>query len=129
MLSVEEVGDRIAGSIIEYFKNPIHTDIIVRLKKAGLKFTLSDTDFLPAGENLKNLTIVISGTFHDHSRDELKELIILHGGKNTSSITSSTDYLLAGNNAGPAKLEKARKLNIPVISEKDFVAIISKPKI
>ncbi len=129
LLSVEEVGDRIAGSIIEYFKNPIHTDIIVRLKKAGLKFTLSDTDFLPAGENLKNLTIVISGTFHDHSRDELKELIILHGGKNTSSITSSTDYLLAGDNAGPAKLEKARKLNIPVISEKDFVAMISKPKI
>jgi DNA ligase (NAD+) len=129
LLSVDEVGDRIAGSIIEYFKNPIHTDIIERLKKAGLKFDLSDSDSRPAGDNLKNLTFVISGTFQEHSRDELKELITGHGGKNTSSVTSSTNYLLAGDNAGPAKLEKARNLKIPVISEEDFINMISKPKI
>ena len=129
LLSVDEVGDRIAGSIIEYFKNPIHTDIISRLKKAGLKFDMADSDSRPASDNLKNLTFVISGTFQEHSRDELKELIISHGGKNTSSVTSSTDYLLAGANAGPAKLEKARVLKIPVISEEDFINMISKQKI
>lgn len=129
LLSVEEIGNRIAGSIIEYFKNPIQADIILRLKKAGLKFALSDDDVKSASDNLKNMTFVISGTFNNHSRDELKELIILHGGKNTSSVTSSTNYLLAGDNAGPAKLDKARKLSVPVISEEDFVTMISKPKI
>ncbi len=128
LLSVEEVGDRIAGSIAEYFKNPIHNDIIERLKKAGLKFSISEKESRPASENLKGLIFVISGTFIDHSREELKEMITMHGGKNASSVTSSTNYLLAGENAGPAKLEKARNLNINVISEKDFAEMINNPK-
>ena len=125
LMSVEEVGDRIAGSIIEYFTNPVDTDIILRLKKAGLKFTLSDEYVQSVSENLKNLTFVISGTFKEHSREELKELITLHGGKNVSAISSSTNYLLAGDNAGPAKLEKARALKIGVISENDFIDMIN----
>jgi len=126
LLTVEEVGDRIAGSIIEYFKDPVHKDIIERLEKAGLHFSFADNEVQTASENLKGLTFVISGTFAGHSRDELKELIIMNGGKNASSVSSATNYLLAGENAGPAKLEKARSLKIPVISEKDFMEMINK---
>jgi DNA ligase (NAD+) len=126
LLMVDEVGDRIAGSIIEYFKDPVHRDIIERLTKAGLQFSIADDEMRPASENLKGLTFVISGTFTDHSRDELKEMIIMNGGKNAGSVSSATDYLLAGENAGPAKLEKARNLKIPVISEKDFIDMINK---
>jgi DNA ligase (NAD+) len=126
LLMVEEVGDRIAGSIIDYFKNPVHINIIERLKQAGLQFSISGQDSRPASDNLRGLTIVISGTFADHSRDELKDLIIMHGGKNSVSVTSATSYLLAGDNAGPAKLETARRLNVPVISEKDFMEMIKK---
>jgi DNA ligase (NAD+) len=129
LMLVEEVGDRIAGSIIEYFGNPVHIDIILRLKKAGLKFALAYEDVQTIGENLKNLTFVISGTFQNHSREELKELITLHGGKNASSVSSSTNYLLAGENAGPAKLDKARTLKIQVISENDFIDMINNPTI
>jgi DNA ligase (NAD+) len=125
LMSVEEVGERIAGSIIEYFKNPVHTDIIMRLKEAGLKFIISDEDVQNVSDNLKNMTFVISGTFQNHSREELKELIILHGGKNAGALSSSTNYLLAGENAGPAKLEKARTLKILVISENDFMNMIN----
>jgi DNA ligase (NAD+) len=124
LLTVEEVGERIAGSIIDYFKNPVHISLIERLKKAGLQFSMSEKDMPTAGENLKGLTFVISGTFSDHSRDELKDLIIMHGGKNASSVSSATNVLLAGDNPGPAKLDKARSLNIPIISEKDFMEMI-----
>lgn len=125
LMSVDEVGDRIAGSIIEYFGNPVHSDIILRLKKAGLKFALSIEDNQNISDDLKNLTFVISGTFQNHSREELKELISMHGGKNVSTVSSATNYLLAGDNAGPAKLEKARTLKIPVITENDFMDMIN----
>ncbi len=126
LLIVEEVGERIAGSIIDYFKNPVHISLIERLKKAGLQLSMTEKDSHPAGENLKGLTFVISGTFSGHSRDELKGLIIMHGGNNASSVSSATNYLLAGDNPGPAKMDKARSLNIPVISEKDFMEMINK---
>jgi DNA ligase (NAD+) len=126
LLTVEEVGERIAGSIIDYFKNPVHLDIVERLKKAGLNFSISEKDPLVRSDSLKGLTFVISGTFSGHSRDEMKDLIIMHGGKNTGSVSSATNYLIAGDNAGPAKLEKARSLNISVISEKDFMEMIKK---
>jgi len=129
LMTVDEVGDRIAGSIIEYFSNPVHTDIILRLKQAGLKFAIPDEDIQKVSDELKNLTFVISGTFRNHSREELKEMITLHGGKNATSVSSSTNYLLAGDNAGPAKLEKAKTLNIPVISENDFIDMINNPTI
>jgi DNA ligase (NAD+) len=125
LLEIDEIGDRIAESIISYFQNPQNIEIINRLKDAGLQFSISESTEATRSEKLKNLTIVISGTFQNHSRDELKELITLHGGKNTGSVTSSTNYFLAGENAGPAKLEKARKLNIPILSESDFIDMIS----
>lgn len=125
LLEIDEIGDRIAESIISYFQNPQNIEIINRLKDAGLQFSISESTEATRSEKLKNLTIVISGTFQNHSRDELKELITLHGGKNTGSVTSSTNYLLAGENAGPAKLEKAKILNIPVLSESDFIDLIS----
>jgi DNA ligase (NAD+) len=128
LLTVEEVGERIAGSITDYFKNPVHLDIIERLKKAGLKFSMSEKETRLESDSLKGLTFVISGTFSEHSRDEVKDLIIRHEGKNASSVSSATNYLLAGDNAGPAKLEKARSLKIPVISEKDFMEMIKKTK-
>ncbi len=125
LIEIDEIGERIANSIIEYFQNPENIAIINRLKDAGLKFSISEKEETERSEKLKHLTIVISGTFRNYSRDELKGLITLHGGKNTSSVTSSTNYLLAGENAGPAKLEKARALNIPVLSESDFIKMIS----
>jgi len=125
LVEIDEIGERIANSIIEYFKNPENIAIINRLKDAGLKFSISETEETERSEKLKNLTIVISGTFQNYSRDELKDLITLHGGKSTGSVTSSTNYLLAGENAGPAKLEKAHALNIPVLSENDFIKMIS----
>jgi DNA ligase (NAD+) len=128
LLTVEEVGERIAGSITDYFKNPVHLDIIERLKRAGLKFSMSEKETRLESDSLKGLTFVISGTFSEHSRDEVKDLIIRHEGKNASSVSSATNYLLAGDNAGPAKLEKARSLKIPVISEKDFMEMIKKTK-
>ena len=129
LLTVEEVGERIAGSIIEYFKNPVHVSLIERLKKAGLQLSMEGKDTSPSTENLKGLTFVISGTFSDYSRDELKDLIIMHGGKNVSTVSTTTNFLLAGDNPGPAKLDKAHNLNIPVISEKDFMEMIKKSEI
>lgn len=125
LLEVDEIGDSIADSIISYFHHPYNIEIINHLKNTGLQFSISEPSEYSRSEKLKNLTIVISGTFQNYSRDELKELITLHGGKNTASVTSSTNYLLAGENAGPAKLEKAIKLNIPVLSEGDFINMIS----
>ena len=125
LVEIDEIGERIAGSIREYFQDNDNVIIINRLKDAGIQFTISETEEDTRSEKLKNVTIVISGTFQDYSRDELKDLIILHGGKNTGSVTSSTNYLLAGENAGPAKLKKARSLDIPILSEKDFINMIS----
>jgi DNA ligase (NAD+) len=129
LVSVEEVGERIAGSIIEYFKNPVNNNLISRLKNAGLQFSFSGDEQEPASNHLKDLTFVISGTFRNHSREQLKELITLHGGKNAAAVSSSTDYLLAGDNAGPAKLVKARALKIKIITENDFIEMINNPVI
>ncbi len=125
LVEIDEIGERIAGSVIEYFMDPKNIAIINRLKDAGLQFSISGTEEAARSEKLNDLTIVISGTFRNFSRDELKDLITLHGGKNTGSVTSSTNYLLAGENAGSAKLEKARTLNIPILSESDFINMIS----
>lgn len=123
LVKVDEIGDRIAVSIIEYFRKPENVAFVNRLKEAGLQFSMSEED-TPVSDILQGRTFVISGTFERHSRDELKELIERFGGKNVSSISSKTDYLLAGANMGPAKLEKAQKLNIKMISESDFEKMI-----
>ena len=124
LVQVDEIGDRIALSIMDYFRNPKNVAFVNRLKEAGLPFAMMDEENR-LSDSLGGKSFVISGTFERHSRDELKELIERHGGKNVSSISSKTDYLLAGANMGPAKLEKAQKLNIKMISESDFEKMIA----
>lgn len=118
LTEAEEVGGRIASSVREYFADLKNAAIIERLKAAGLQFELSRSEKL--SDSLAGLNIVISGTFERHSRDELKELIEKHGGKNLSAVSPNADYLLAGANMGPAKLAKAEKLGIRIISESGF---------
>ncbi len=126
LLEVEEVGDRIAQSIVEYFSNPININLIERLKIAGLQFWVDETLNQKISSKLIGLSIVISGTFSRISRDELKELILKHGGKNVSSVSSSTSMLVAGDKIGPAKLEKAQKLGVRIVSEDEFFQMINK---
>lgn len=124
LIAVPEIGDRIARSILSYFKDPNNQHIIQKLKQAGVQ--LSTGDIVSEDSNvLDGKTFVISGTFQHASRDELKKLIEKNGGKNTSSLSSKTNYLIAGENMGPKKRNKANDLNIPVISETDFLNMIS----
>jgi len=125
LLEVEEVGDRIAQSIVEYFSNPININLIERLKQAGLQLRADETLSQKISSKLVGLSIVISGTFSQISRDELKELIQKHGGKNVSSVSSSTSMLVAGDKIGPAKLEKAQKLGVRIVSEDEFFEMIN----
>ena len=122
LLEAEEVGSKIADAIIEYFADEENRSIIERLRRAGLKFEAEQKQNL--SESLVGLTFVISGSFADHSRDELKALIEAHGGKNLAAVSSNTSYLLAGDKIGPAKLQKATKLGVRIISEQEFVAMI-----
>ncbi len=122
LTEAEEVGEKIADSIIEYFADEKNRAIIERLRKAGLRFEAEQRK--AASEVLKGLTFVISGTFADHSRDELKAMIEAHGGKNLAAVSSNTSYLLAGDKIGPTKLQKAAKLGIRIISEAEFIAMI-----
>ncbi len=125
LVSVDEIGDKIAESVVNYFKEEKNLEMIQRLKRAGLQFEL-DSDIISARSNkLEGKSIVISGTFEKYSRDELKAMIEKHGGKNVGSISKNTSYLLGGNNIGPSKMEKVEKLGIPVISEEDFLKLIS----
>jgi DNA ligase (NAD+) len=124
LLAVDEVGETIAQSVVDYFANDENRAIIQRLKEYGLQFSLDEEVLKQHSDKLVGLSIVISGTFSNHSRDELKELIEKNGGKNVSSISSKTHYLLAGENMGPAKLEKAQKLNVKIISEQEFEEMI-----
>ncbi len=123
LVAVDEIGEKIAGSITEYFSKPDNKKLIERLKKHGLNFEISE-DEINKDEVLNGLSIVISGSFEKHSREELKELIEKYGGKNVSSISKKTNYLLAGKNIGPSKLSKVQKLHIPIISEDEFIAMI-----
>lgn len=123
LTAIPDIGERIATSVIEYFSNPRHLEIIARLKEKGLRFETSEGS-RTTSDKLAEMTIVISGTFQHHSRDQLKALIEEHGGKNGTSISKATTYILAGENMGPAKLEKARKFSIPVISEEEFLAML-----
>lgn len=124
LIEIHEIGGRIASSIVDYFKNNDNLKIIDKLRKAGVQLELSEELNQQVENKLNGQTFVISGTFEKHSRNELKELIVKFGGKNTGSISSKTNYLLAGENIGPSKLDKVKKLNIPVISENDFIQMI-----
>jgi DNA ligase (NAD+) len=125
LLLAEEIGEKIAASIVEYFKDHRNLAIIDRLKKAGLQMEVHpDSIMKPVSDKLNGLTFVISGTFTKFSRDELKLIIEQNGGKNQSGITSKTKFLIAGTEAGPSKLEKAKSLKVPIISEDDFEKMI-----
>lgn len=122
LLSVEEVGDKIADSIIKFFAQTEHLELIERLKSYGLQFVEVEKERL--SENLSGMSILLSGTFSRYSRDELKSLIEQNGGKNVSSVSSKTDLFLTGDKIGPAKLAKAEKLGVKMIGEDEFLAMI-----
>lgn len=125
LTAIEDIGPRIAQSIVQYFADERNRQIVERLRKAGVQMAVSDEAAASRTDLLAGKSIVISGTFSLHSRDEYKEMIELNGGKNVSSISKKTDYLLAGANMGPAKLEKATKLDIPIISEQQFLEMLT----
>ena len=125
LASINEVGPIIADSIIEYFADELNQEIIRRLQDAGVQFEAQISQTTEVSNRLEGKKIVISGVFAKHSRDEYKMLIEQHGGKNVGSISKSTDYVLAGENMGPAKLEKANALGIRIIDEDEFLDMIS----
>lgn len=118
--TIEEVGERIAQSVKNYFENSENQNIIERLKKAGLQFSIKETEQTQKSTRLSGMSIIISGTFERHTREELKVIIEQNGGKNVTSISSKTNLLVTGANMGPAKMEKAQKLGVKIIDEKDF---------
>jgi len=124
LILVDEIGERIAQSVIDFFDNQENQMIIERLKNYGIQFEIVEKINPDATDKLQGKTLVVSGVFTLFSRDELKQAIEDNGGKVGSSISAKTDYVVAGDNMGPAKLDKANKLNIPIISEEDFKAMI-----
>ena len=121
---VEGIGEVMAKSIISYFHNPQNREIVERLRHYGLQFELSAEQTAAASDKLAGLSIVISGVFQHHSRDEYKLLIEQNGGKNVGSISGKTSFILAGDNMGPSKLQKAEKLGIRIVSEDEFLEMI-----
>jgi DNA ligase (NAD+) len=124
LTAVDEIGERIAQSVTAYFADPLYSDFVGRLRRDGLQFTLSEEALAAKTDKLKGLSIVISGTFELHSRDEYKVMILQNGGKNSGSVSKNTDYILAGENMGPAKLEKAEKLGVKIIDEQAFLEML-----
>ena len=123
--NIDEIGEKIAQSIVSYFANPSNKELVNRLKASGLQFYRKEEDLSGYTDKLAGKSIVISGVFTHHSRDEYKELIEKNGGKNVGSISSKTSFILAGENMGPAKLEKAQKLGVQIMSEDEFLTLIS----
>lgn len=121
MLQINGIGVVIAESVIRYFANEANRDLVCRLREKGVRMELSDEELSSHSDKLSGQSIVVSGVFSLHSRDEYKAMIEQHGGKNVGSISSKTSFVLAGANMGPAKLEKAGKLGIPILSEEEFL--------
>ena len=121
--AIEDVGPKVAESIISYFAAPQNKEVVERLRRAGVQLESAEAD-AAVSDKLAGKSIVISGVFAKHSRDEYKKMIEANGGKNVGSISKKTDYVLAGENMGPAKREKAEKLGIPLITEDDFLRMI-----
>lgn len=124
LVSIDEIGEKIAQSILNYFANDSNRKLIDRLKIAGLQLYRPEEDLSEHTDKLAGQSIVISGVFTHHSRDEYKDLIEKHGGKNVGSISAKTSFILAGDNMGPAKLEKANKLGIKIMNEEEFLKLI-----
>ena len=124
LMAVDEIGEKIAQSVLTYFALPANRELITRLKEAGLQMERQEDEEGEQSDKLAGLSIVISGVFSHHSREEYKDMIEKHGGKNVGSISSKTSFILAGENMGPAKLEKAQKLGIKIINEDDFLQML-----
>ena len=124
LMQVDEIGARIAESIIRYFADEKNLEQIARLREAGVQLEMEELDMSEYTDKLEGKSIVISGVFTHHSRDEYKDIIEKNGGKNVGSISKKTSFILAGDNMGPAKLEKANKLGVPILSEEDFLKLI-----
>lgn len=125
LVAIDEIGGRIAQSVRDFFENPRNQALVARLEEQGLRMELSEEHLAIRSEKLKGLTFVISGTFAKHSRDEYKAMIEQHGGKNSGSVSGKTSYILAGENMGPAKLEKAAKLNVKILHEDEFLLMLN----
>jgi len=125
LVNIDEIGDKIAKSIILFFEDEAQNNLVNELIAHGLQFELNEEELAGQTNKLEGLSIVISGSFSRHSRDELKALIEQNGGKNTSSISKKTDLFLAGEKVGPSKLEKVEKFGIKTISEDEFIQMIS----
>ncbi|MFV0365440.1 MAG: NAD-dependent DNA ligase LigA [Mangrovibacterium sp.] len=124
LVEIDEIGERIALSVIDYFQRVENLELIERLQAFGLQFAQNEEELSERSSKLEGLTIVISGTFEKHSRDELKKMIEDNGGKNSGSISKKTSYLLAGASIGPSKLEKVEKLGISQLSEDEFLKML-----
>ena len=124
LIQVDEIGARIAESIIRYFADEKNREQIERIREAGVQLEMEELDLSEYTDKLAGKSIVISGVFTHHSRDEYKEIIEKNGGKNVGSISKKTSFILAGDNMGPAKLEKANKLGVPILNEEDFLKLI-----
>lgn len=124
LIKIDEIGERIAQSVVQYFAEDKNIMLINRLKDYGLQMAVAEEDLKPQSDTLKDKSIVISGTFQHHSRDEYKQMIIQHGGKNVSSISSKTSFVLAGEKMGPEKLKKAESLGIPILNEGEFLEML-----
>ncbi|MFM1875280.1 MAG: hypothetical protein RL266_1017, partial [Bacteroidota bacterium] len=123
LVAVDEIGDRIAQSVLQFFADERNRTIIQRLKDHGLQLEMEETGG-PVSNVLEGKSFVVSGVFSQFSRDEIKAEVERHGGKNVSSISKNTDYVLAGDKMGPSKLKKAEDLGVPIISEEDFLGMI-----
>ncbi len=124
LMEVDEIGEKIAQSVVTYFSLPANRELVERLKDAGLQMARQEEDESEKSDKLAGLSIVISGVFGRHSREEYKEMIERNGGKNVGSISSKTSFVLAGENMGPAKLEKAQKLGVRIINEDEFLEML-----
>ena len=124
LVSVDEIGERIATSVKDYFSKECNKMLVARLKEVGLKFSVGKEIVEERTDILKGLSIVISGVFMHHSRDEYKDMIENNGGKNVGSVSKTTSFILAGENMGPAKLEKANKLGVRLVSEEEFLEML-----
>lgn len=124
LTAIDEIGPKIADAIVEYFAFEPNREIVARLREYGVQMELPEEEAQPHSDRLNGLTIVISGVFNLHSREEYKELIEKNGGKNSGSISKKTSYVLAGDNMGPSKLEKAKSLGVPIIDERQFLDML-----
>src|SRR5690606_36517658 len=125
LIMVDEIGEKIAESVVEFFSKPDNRAIIQRLKDHGIQFQISEEELQGQTDILQGKTFVVSGVFEKISRDQLKKLIEKNGGKVAGSISAKTSYVVAGENMGPSKLEKATSLGIPIISEDEFLAMVT----